>query len=162
MNLEIYQERTEELLQEAFNNPDKAANLIANPLEYFSKGGLDLSTTNEEDFNVFFKSLGSDFTQSLAGVADGSNQMLEGSIFGKVKCYSCMTGAFVVATIIIGVGAVGIADLTVESAAVIALAEFAHVSVEAALAFIGSITAIISDGPTKVAKAICKWIHACK
>ncbi len=142
---------TQQVCIDALVNSDVAANLLSDPAAVFQQYGLDIPSDHADGFNAFFEAQMGNFTHLLKNKSnDASDEALK-----DFWCDLCVVGAWTLALAIVALGAVGLAALTIESAIVATVAAFMGISLEAALAFLVGLEAIVSSGVTAVAQALC-------
>jgi hypothetical protein len=150
-------------LRDAFESKSNAEELLANPAVVFRRNGLNIPVGDDEGFNSYFNEVAGSVVTRLRETdeqrlsADHEELLAERGI----GCTACKISVYAVALAIVGVGAAGLAFLTVESAPVVALATFAGVSARAALAFIRGLGAAVAKGVSDVATRICRWTGTC-
>ncbi|MDX9768012.1 MAG: hypothetical protein RBT51_11785 [Ectothiorhodospiraceae bacterium] len=155
------------LIQEAICDASKAGALLENPAAYFRQGGIEIPVNQDGEFNSFFYQGNPVLARHLslrvkAGkISPEVQEHMLSLALPSFACCSCSVAAYAVSLAIVAVGVAGLANLTPEAAAVVALAEFVGVPAGAALAFISSIGAAITGGPAYVTKEICQWTGAC-
>lgn len=155
------------LIQAAVCDSNKSAALLQNPAKYFRQGGIEIPTNQDKEFNQFFRFEMQPLASHLSLHAKAGQLPPEAQDYllslalPSFACCACSVSAYTVALTIVAVGVIGLAGLTVGSPAVVALAAFAGVSAGVALAFIGTIGAAITGGPSSVTKEICRWTGAC-
>lgn len=149
-------------IKEAFASRSNADQLLADPAAVFRRNGLSIPKGDEKGFNNHFNEVAGELVARLRQTSEDQLSAVHTEVLTSgAGCTWCKIGAYSVAAAIVVVGVAGLAALTPESAVVVALAEFAGVEVDAALAFLRGLAAVISQGTGAVAGAICQWIGAC-
>lgn len=154
-------------IRSALTDAGKARSLDSDPARYFRESGIDIPPELDGEFNQMFRETQPRLLQHArlhaeAGqFSDEALVQLEVLAFPSFACAACSVGAFSIAAVIVALGAAGLAALTPEAAVVVALAAFAGVSAEVALAFIATLGTVVAGGVAAVVKAICGWTGAC-
>jgi hypothetical protein len=155
---------------------DTSGNLAGFLIHEPELGTWSFTTTcqdaDEPDFQLFVATLPTrddqtDITQTLESAfgdrftGDQINALVDRHGLTSWGCFWCEVGVWSLAVIIVVAVSVGLAYLTVQSGAVVALAAWAGVSATVALTFIKTLVALVVMGVNAVVTRICQWSGAC-
>lgn len=144
----------EQILQAAQGNPYLIGNLFSDPAPIFAAAGYPMQIEDYRAFNRYFLTTTEPMLEALARGADHRD-------LASGKCIVCKVGFWSIAAMLAGVGAAGLAFLSVGAAPVVALSTATGIAATSVLAFVHGLVALTVFTVDSILLSICEWIGVC-